>query len=313
MTAERDEFDTAFDEDDPRDAAEQDEPTTQDEPEADEGAGEDAGEQEGAADEGGDTPEQDTEEDEGDEGGDDQATDEGEDTEDDPETLKAELQKYEQRMKSFEGRMRTVVDENKELKRRLQEVGGQGGPAQPDTATQGSAGAQQTGNEGGDGPDSDTGSQDDDLRARVKEEYGEEIAEWVDKRAQEIADQAVGRVDQRIAPLEQARQEAEAAQHQQAILSEHPDAAEIHQSQEFGDWLDSLPSYAASAARQVVEQGSASEVNELLSQYKASKQPEPSEAQKPAGASKARAVKSRSSGPPKAKANNDFDAAWEEF
>ncbi len=311
MTAERDEFDTAWDEEDPQDAAEQDEPTTQAEQEDDPAAEEENQRVSDGEQEGGD-PEQDAAEGEdepaGEEGGD--------DTEEDPEELKRELEKLRERenkMKSWEGRLSALHRENEELKRRLQEAGGQGGPAQPDTATQGTAGAQQTGNEGGDGPDSDTGSQDDDLRARVKEEYGEEIAEWVDKRAQEIAEQAVGRVDQRIAPLEQARQEAQAAQHQQAILSEHPDAAEIHQSPEFGEWLDSLPSYAASAARQVVEQGSAQEVNELLSQYKASKQPEPSEAQKPAGASKARAVKSRSSGPPKARPTNDFDAAWEEF
>ncbi|MFW5910507.1 MAG: hypothetical protein ACOCUJ_01545 [Thiohalospira sp.] len=333
MSEQRDEFDAAWEDEFNEEPEEPEEgPSTGAEGEGAAGGDEGGGDREGddtsgegaegdGSGEAGDGEEGDDGEGGGEEAGDDEngQAGEGEEEGDDPDTLKSELQKYEQRLKSIEGRLRATADENKELKRRLQEGGGQGGPAKPDTAKQGEAGTQNAGDDDGDGPDSDTGSQNDEVRARLTEEFGEDIANYIDKRAQEIANQQISRVDERITPLEQARQEVAAEQHRAAIEGAHPDAGEIASSKEFGQWIDSLPSYAASAARQVVEQGSAQEVVELLDQYKASRGTAAQGGQqdqkttKPESANRARAVPSRRTTPPKAKATQDFDAAWDEF
>lgn len=303
MTGELDEFEKAWEQDAWTEGA--DEPERSEEQEGAEQAGEDqgaeqAGEEQAGEEDQGSGEEQDTE---GEQSGEEQA--------DDPAELRRQLERAEQRMKSWEGRLSKLARENEELKRQLNQ-GQQAAPQQRDTAG-GDAGTQETGNSSGSGPaSSDTNSQaDDDLRTRIREEYGDEIAQYVDERARQIAQEATQQVDQRIAPLEQARQEVEAQQHWQAIQQAHPDVDQIAQSQDLHDWIESQPSYVADAARQVVQAGTAQQVVELLDRYKAERQ-QGQQQQKP-DASKARAVPSRSSGPPKAKPTQDFDAAWDEF
>lgn len=281
-------------------------------------SGQDQGQDGGQPDEGG--QDEGTPDDQGDQPQD--GSDEGDDTgeADEPAKLRRELERAEQRMKSWEGRLSKLARENEELKRRLQggDTSQQAAPQQQRDTAEGDAGTRETGTSSGSGPaqsQSDTNSQaDDELRERIREEFGDEIAQYVDERARQIAEQQVRQVDQRIAPLEQARQEVEAQQHWQTIQQAHPDVEEIAQSSELEEWINSQPSYVADAARQVVQAGTAQQVVELLDRFKAEKRnQQPSEQPAEQTASKARAVRGRSAGPPKSRPTQDFDQAWDEF
>lgn len=316
----KDEFASAWDEDDSETTApEADAEDTQETDEAEPEGHDDFGEAEGQAN--ADEPEEDSGEDESGEVADEQEGEqEGEGEEPDPAELKRRLEEAEQKMKSWDGRLskearerNRLERENQELRQRLQQ-----GATAPGTDSGQAASGDAAQGPGGVSPEQDTDTESDEELQRFREEFGDDLATFVEKRARQIAaeqaQQAQSSLEQRLTPLEQAQREAADLQHQQTILAEHPDASEIAASDEFMGWIDSQPDYLQPAMRQVVQNGSAAQVNQLLSQYKTANpaKPAPSNERQRQKAQNARAVPSRSSAPPRRKAD-DFESAWDEF
>lgn len=82
-----------------------------------------------------------------------------------------------------------------------------------------------------------------------------------------------------LAPIEQQKQEAVVKSHWDTIFDAHKDADSVVESVEFSDWRKSQPSYANAAIDNVLKQGTAAEVVELLNNFKHStnsgSQPDP--------------------------------------
>ncbi|RYG96613.1 MAG: hypothetical protein EON57_14845 [Alphaproteobacteria bacterium] len=75
----------------------------------------------------------------------------------------------------------------------------------------------------------------------------------------------------RITPAEQAAQVDEATAHYQTILTKHPDAHSIVESNEYAQWLDTQPRYARSAIEAAIKAGTAEEIVEVLDSYRAAR------------------------------------------
>jgi len=92
------------------------------------------------------------------------------------------------------------------------------------------------------------------------------ITKLVEKQVQAKVDAIVS---QRLAPIEQERAVSAAESHYGAIYQAHPDADSIVESQELADWLESKPSFVKTAYMGVLTNGSASDVIDLFSDFKA--------------------------------------------
>ncbi|ENU80597.1 hypothetical protein F975_01651 [Acinetobacter sp. ANC 3789] len=95
------------------------------------------------------------------------------------------------------------------------------------------------------------------------------IQQLVDSRVAQMVDQ---RVNAALSPLHQQQQISAEQAHFNEIFTAHPDAESIVESQEFGKWIGKQPSFLQSAYNNVVNQGSAAQVVELLGLYKAETQ-----------------------------------------
>lgn len=80
---------------------------------------------------------------------------------------------------------------------------------------------------------------------------------------------------QRLASIEQKHAQDLQAEHLNAIHAIHQDAQTVVNSDEFAKWVQSQPSYIQPSIVAVVEQGNASQINELLTNYKATLTPPP--------------------------------------
>lgn len=72
-----------------------------------------------------------------------------------------------------------------------------------------------------------------------------------------------------VAPLQQQLHAGEAQTHIQTILAAHPDAADVGKSEAMQQWIASQPSFAQRAIENVLANGSAKEVVEVLDSFKA--------------------------------------------
>lgn len=134
----------------------------------------------------------------------------------------------------------------------------------------------------------DAGTGTTDAQTAVIEEYaGEfpEVAEDLKPLIQKMIDAGVEaalktQLEQRVMPLEQRLHEQLQKEHNQAIWAVHPDIGDRLDEPEFNAFATENPWLLDSATKaplniaQVLQQGTAAEVNEVLSQYKAAQQPE---------------------------------------
>ena len=213
-------------------------------------------------------------------------------------------EKDHQRMKSWEGRLSKEAAERRALEEELARLKAQLNQNDSDSDP--------------DGEHQDTGNQGDDNRGGVvsdafREEYGDEIADFVEKRARELAKaEAEQLIDQRLAPLEQARQEIEVQAHYAKIAAAHPDFQEVAASESFVNWIEGLPGTFKQAAQQVVDAGTPEQVIDLLNSYKqATNADKPTAQKRDVRARRSAAVPGRSGGAPRAVPKDDFDAAWD--
>ncbi len=150
-----------------------------------------------------------------------------------------------------------------------------------------------------------------------REEYGDEVADYVDTRARELAkEQAEEIVAQRLTPIEDAQKKSAMEAHFQTIRDQHPDYQEVAASDQFGQWVDEQPSYLADAMRSVLQQGTAEQVNELFADYKTANgqaKKQDKTAQRQQRARKAAAVKGKAPKPPKDTVDQSYEEAWDSF
>lgn len=92
------------------------------------------------------------------------------------------------------------------------------------------------------------------------------------QKAQAIVEQILA---QKLAPIEQKQAVDLQNEHLNAIHAVHPDAETVVNSDEFAKWVQSQPSYIQPSIVAVVENGNASQINELLTNYKATLTPPP--------------------------------------
>lgn len=85
---------------------------------------------------------------------------------------------------------------------------------------------------------------------------------------QRVSEQVQVMIDQAIAPFKQQQHLSAEQQHFAYIGSAHPDYESIPESQEFQAWKDAQPSFIRSAYDDVLNNGKAEQVVELLSLYK---------------------------------------------
>lgn len=73
-----------------------------------------------------------------------------------------------------------------------------------------------------------------------------------------------------VEPIQQQQQISAADEHFSTIYKAHPDVESVVESKQMNDWIESQPSFARSAIRNVIAQGSAADVVELLDTFKSS-------------------------------------------
>ena len=92
------------------------------------------------------------------------------------------------------------------------------------------------------------------------------VAALVEQRAAAMVD---AKLDAALAPFKQREAVTAVNAHEQAIYGAHPDADEVHESAEFKAWMGNQPSYARSAIEHTLTKGSAQQVIEVFSTFKA--------------------------------------------
>lgn len=103
--------------------------------------------------------------------------------------------------------------------------------------------------------------------------FGDFDEEGLQRGIDYLVDKKVAAIlEQKLAPIEQKQIQDLANEHLNAITAVHPDASDVVNSDDFAKWVQSQPSYLVPSIVAVVEQGSASQINELLSNYKATQE-----------------------------------------
>ncbi|TLP68228.1 hypothetical protein FEA48_30715 [Pseudomonas nitroreducens] len=98
-----------------------------------------------------------------------------------------------------------------------------------------------------------------------EEDLAKGIAKLVDQR---LEAQLAPRVNKALEPI-QAKYASDAeAQHFNAIYQAHPDADSIFESKELADWVASQPSFVRDSCQQVLKDGTANQVVELIDRFK---------------------------------------------
>lgn len=97
------------------------------------------------------------------------------------------------------------------------------------------------------------------------------IVNAVDYLVQQKLEQVLA---EKLSPIEQKHAQDAYQEHINAITAVHPDAGQIVNSDEFVNWVKAQPSYIQPSIVKVVENGSSEQVNELLTNYKASIAPQ---------------------------------------
>lgn len=165
-------------------------------------------------------------------------------------------------------RLQDARDQNKQLKQQLDEanakLAAQQAPDQSQQTQQNAATAealiQASGN-------------DADVIAMFGDFSEEALAKGVNALVnQRVSAQVEAAVQQALAPIQQQQQQMQQLsaeqQHFATIEAAHPDYESVAESSEFATWMDSQPSITRNAFNNVLQGGSAQDVNELLSLYK---------------------------------------------
>ena len=92
------------------------------------------------------------------------------------------------------------------------------------------------------------------------------VAALVEQRAAVMVDAKLAAA---LAPFQQREVQGAQEAHAQSIYGAHPDVDEMHESAEFKAWMGNQPGYARAAIEQTLDKGSAQQVIEVFSTFKA--------------------------------------------
>lgn len=124
----------------------------------------------------------------------------------------------------------------------------------------------------------DTKAQEDvleELRAEFPE-LAEKLAPAISKLVEQGVSATVAKLTSLIEPLQANANESAADKHFNAIRAAHSDFDTLMAGDAVDKWIEKQPAFVRGRYQEVLEKGTASEVNELLSSYKeANKQPAP--------------------------------------
>lgn len=159
----------------------------------------------------------------------------------------------------------------------------------------------------------------DQAMAALGNDFGPDFTKMlgvlIKSQAQEIAtklaDEKVGTVRQEVDGLVNEIVDGQKREHFELISDAHPDFMDVAGSPEFKAYVDSLPGSEQQAAQQVIESGSARQINKLLTAFKQAKVVEPDDTQ---AIDDAEGV--RSGGlkiPEKPVESTNYEDAWNEF
>lgn len=167
----------------------------------------------------------------------------------------AQARLWEQRFKSFEGRVQAEMERRRteELERQKQFV----------DALSMSA------------PNKPAATREDVVKSDKFEELSkdfpeiaEAVEEYLSKKLSKTEELVKKVVEEKVTPLAEDFSRQRVSSHLERILAKHPDALELRRSGALDAWIDTLPIYAQHGARYVVAGGSVDEVTALLDQYK---------------------------------------------
>ena len=236
-----------------------------------------------------------------------------------PETIEeaiAQAKLWEQRFKSYEGRVQAEME-----RRREEELMRQQQFIQAMNPTKKEPEVQQ-----------------DEVPSKFKHlaeefpEIAEAVQELLDKRFQDATGMVKRAIDERITPIAADMSRQKISSHLERILIKHPDAVALRQGGKLDAWINTMPTYAQHGARYIINSGNADEVVALLDQYKdSSKNTTHQNTDKPASTDQGNrepfpgmveavkaglAVKSGRSPDPKTdqkvNSKDNFDAGWEQ-
>lgn len=174
--------------------------------------------------------------------------------------------------------------------------------------------------------DEDDSKEDETVKAFLEEfpELAAPIQKLIEKATRKTSKTVVSdiesRVQEHIAPIATTVQEVTLEKHLNTIRTAHNDFDEIVKSGDVQKWIDEQPEFMKPSLQRVYEQGYATEVVELLSQYKRGRNislgpnGQVIEQKQPVTRRPAAAVKSRPSAPQTKQDKidpDDFDSAWE--
>ena len=230
----------------------------------------------------------------------------------------AQAKLWEQRFKSFEGRVNVELE-----RRRAEELDRQQQFVDAISKTQHSTKQEPAEN-----------AKPTKFQELAKEfpEIAEAVEELLNQRLTGTEELVKRAVEERVNPIAADLSQQKVSTHLERILVKHPDAIKLRQNGALDAWINTLPSYARHGASYVVNNGSSEEVVALLDQYKDYKNPKQNnqDTDKPANDPGTRsaspgmveAVKAglavrpgRSADPKtdtKTSSKDDFDAGWED-
>lgn len=151
-------------------------------------------------------------------------------------------------------------------------------------------------------------------------ELAEPIRKMIDSAVRGTKKELISEVERNVVPLKQTMEETARDRHFNAITSAHDDFESIVTSGKLKEWIDSQPSFIRRAYEDVYNQGTASEVIELMDQFRvANPRIDTGNNASAADSTVAKhkpspAVRSRPSGVPSTRKRiekDDFDGAWQ--
>ena len=167
----------------------------------------------------------------------------------------AQAKLWEQRFKSYEGRMNAEMERRRaeELERQKQFVEALK-DNKPTSSKQSAA--------------EDTKPSKFQELAKDFPEIAEAVEELLNQRmsgAEELMKKAV---EERVLPIATDISRQKVSSHMERILAKHPDAVNLRKAGSLDSWINKMPVYAQHGANYVLDNGTADEVVALLDQYK---------------------------------------------
>lgn len=99
-------------------------------------------------------------------------------------------------------------------------------------------------------------------------DIAEAVNQMIEERSKRTAQKFENVLNERVIPIQQHIQQSAAQQFTNKILAAHPDAAQLVQSKQLRNWVETLDPLMRAGAHTIMQYGNADEVISLISQYK---------------------------------------------